>query len=185
MANSQDLLFFRSLTDRISRLAIARARPQIPSRTLRRALVSIRVTDTQVKMNITHYWAVFVHEGRGEARARSGQFLAWYRNPREDPRLTPFGGQTPPRASQLLGLRQVISAQQFREDVNAGKVVFAERTGPVAGVPFFSNDAGGGMHGFVDQANRLATPLTRKHILERIGKENLRERDVAVLTLGF
>ncbi len=185
MATREDALFFRSLTSRLSRLAIAKAGPRIPSRTLRRALVTLRITDTQVKMHITHYWAVFVHEGRGEARPRSGQFLAWYRNPRQDPRLTPFGGQTPPRASQLLGLRQVISAQQFREDVNAGKVVFAERSARVAGIPFFSNKAGGGMHGFVDQANQTATPLTRRHILERIGKENLRERDVAVLTLGF
>ena len=184
MATREDALFFRSLTSRLSRLAIARAGPRIPSRTLRRALVTLRITDTQVKMHITHYWAVFVHEGRREARPR-GQFLAWYRNPKDDPRLRPFGGQTPPRASQLLGLRQVISTQQFREDIRAGKVVFADRSAPVAGVPFFSNEAGGGMHGFVDQANQVATPLTRRHILESIGKENLRERDVAVLMLGF
>ena len=185
MASPADIRFFRSLTQRLGRLATIKARPRIPSRTLRRALVVIRITDQQVSMHIEHYWAVFVHEGSSGARPKTGEFLAWYKNPRQDPRLTPFGGQTPPRASQLLGLRQVISAREFREDAQAGKIVFARRTGPVKGIPFFSNEAGGGMQGFVDQANQFATPLTRKHILDRIGKENLKERSVAVINLGL
>ena len=101
MATAEDRRFFRTLTERLSRLGIAKARPRIPSRTLRRALISLRITDQQVKLHITHYWAHWVHQGRGPVTPGSGQFLAWYRNPRQDPRLTPFGGQTPPRASQL------------------------------------------------------------------------------------
>ena len=184
MANRLDNIFFRSLTQRFGRLATIKARPRIPSRTLRRALVVLRITDQQVSMHITHYWALYVHQGRGTVTPDTGQFLAWYRNPREDPRLSPFGGQTPPRASQLIGLRQINQAQ-FKADARAGKIVFVERAGKVTGIPFFSNQAGGGMHGFVDEANQFATPLVRKHILDRIGKENLKERSVAVLTLGL
>lgn len=186
MADRQDNLFFRSLTARLGRLAIVKARPAIPSRTLRRALLVIRVTDTVVKMNITHYWAVFVHQGRGRAPKTPfspGRFLVWYRNPRQDPRLRPFGGQTPPRVSQLLGLRQVIDKRQFQEDARAGKIVFVQESSPVAGTPFFSNEAGGGMQGFVDQANQVATPLARRHILNQIGKENLKETSIATFTL--
>ncbi len=185
MANSEDDAFFIRLTDRLSRLGINKARPRIPSRTLRRALVSIRVTNKEVKMHITHYWARYVHEGHGPITPGAGKFLAWYRNPRDDPRLTAFGGQTPPRASQLVGLRQAIDAAQFRADADAGKIIFAQRVAESGGTPFFSNEAGGGMHGFVKQANDVATPLTRLHILKRIGKENLKERDVAEFVLGF
>lgn len=184
MANVADIRFFRSLTQRLGRLATIKARPRIPSRTLRRALQVIRVTDNQVQMFITHYWARWVHEGRGPVTPGTGRFLAWYRNPRDDPRFTAFGGQTPPRASQLIGLRQ-IDQRQFRRDADAGKIVFVERAGKVTGIPFFSNEAGGGMQGFVNEANQFATPLTRKHILDRIGKENLKERSVAVVNLGL
>lgn len=184
-ATTEDRRFFRLLTERLGKLGIAKARPRIPSRTLRRALISIRITDQQIKMHITHYWAHWVHEGRGPIRPGTGRFLAWYRNPRDDPRLSAFGGQTPPRASQLVGLKQAINAAQFRRDADAGKIVFVERADKVTGVPFFSNDAGGGMRGFVDQANTFADPLVRAHILKRIGKENLKDKQIAELTLGF
>lgn len=136
-------------------------------------------------MHITHYWAVFVHQGRKSIRVAGNTFMAWYRNPKDDPRLRPFGGQTPPRASQLIGLRQVISAAQFRADKAAGKIIFAQQVKATRGVPFFSNEAGGGMRGFVDQANATATPISRRHILKQIGKENLRDKQDAVLTLGL
>lgn len=185
MADVEDTRFFNKLTNTLGRLASAKARPQIPSRTLRRALIVIRISDREVKMNITHYWAVFVHQGRKSKRLAGNRFMVWYRNPKEDPRLQPFGGQTPPRVSQLIGLRQVISAAQFKADKAAGKIIFAQEVRATRGVPFFSNEAGGGMHGFVDQANATATPLVRRHILKQIGKENLREKDEAVLTLGL
>lgn len=186
MADAQDIRFFNKLTNTLGRLASAKARPQIPSRTLRRALIVIRVTDQQVKMNITHYWAVFVHDGRSSKRLAGNKFMAWYKNPRDDPRLRPFGGQTPPRASQLIGLRQaLIGSLQFKRDKAAGKIIFAQEVRGTTGVPFFSNEAGGGMRGFVDQANATATPLARQHILRQIGKKNLRDKQTAVLTLGL
>lgn len=186
-ATAEDRRFFRLLTERFGKLGIAKARPRIPSGTLRRALISIRITDQQVKMHITHYWARFVHDGRGQSprTVTPGKFLAWYRNPRDDPRLTAFGGQTPPRASQLVGLRQAIDATQFRRDADAGKIIFVESSPGTSGTPFFSNDAGGGMRGFVDEANKFADPLVRAHILKRIGKENLKDKQIAELTLGF
>lgn len=185
MANAADIRFFRRLTETLGRLGNAKARPSIPSRTLRRALVTIRVTDQQVKMHITHYWARFVHDGRNAKTLGGNRFMAWYKNPREDPRLRGFGGQTPPRVTQLLGLKQVLSREQFKRDRRAGKIVFSQHVSKVTGTPFFSNEAGGGMNKFVDEANRVAGPLTQQHILRRIGKENLNEKDVAVLTLGL
>lgn len=185
MATVEDRRFFARLTNILGSAGATRARPQIPSRTLRRALVTIRVSDTQVKMHVTHYWAVFVHQGRRAKVLAGNRFMAWYKNPRQDPRLRVFGGQTPPRASQLIGLRQVISNAQFKADKAAGKIVFSQEVRATTGTPFFSNEAGGGMHGFVTQANQIATPLTRKHILARIGKENLKEKDVAVVNLGI
>ncbi len=183
MANAQDRRFLRRLTDIFGSAGAAKARPSIPSRTLRRALVTIRVSDTQVKIHITHYWAVFVHQGRRAKVLAGNRFMAWYKNPAQDPRLRPFGGQTPPRVSQLLGLRQVISNAQFKADKAAGKIVFSQEVSATRGTPFFANEAGGGMNGFVKDANAIGTPLTRAHILKQIGKENLRERDIATVEL--
>lgn len=183
MANLKDRRFLRRLTDIFASAGAAKARPAIPSKTLRRALVTIRVSDTKVKIHITHYWAVFVHQGRKAKRLAGNRFMAWYRNPAEDPRLKPFGGQTPARASQLLGLRQVISNAQFKADKAAGKIIFSQEVSATRGTPFFSNEAGGGMNGFVKDANTIGTPLARAHILKQIGKENLRERDVAIVEL--
>ena len=75
--------------------------------------------------------------------------------------------------------------RQIGRDSDSGKIVFVERADTVTGVPFFSNDAGGGMRGFVTEANAFADPLVRQHILKPIGKENLKDRQIAELTLGF
>ena len=183
MATVKDRAFFRRLTITLGRIAITKARPKIPSRTLRRALLVVRVTDQRVRMHIPHYWARYVHDGRNAKRFTGKKFMAWYRNPKDDPRLRAFGGQTPARASQLKGLKDVISEDQFKADKRAGKIIFSQVVSQRTGVPFFANEAGGGMHGFVDDANSVGTPLTRKHILDSIGKENLNEKDVAVVKL--
>lgn len=130
-------------------------------------------------MHIPHYWAVYVHDGRRPFSKQS--YMVWWRNPKKDPRLR--GGVTPKRANQLRRL----TPDQWRDALDERKE-WIENGGDPYDAPviitkviknatparlFFANESGGGMHRFVDQANRLGAPEFSKHVMETLGEDFL------------
>lgn len=67
--------------------------PRVPSRTLRKALtiqLGTRETDlldNEGALYIPHYWAVYLHDGRGPVQPREAKFIVFYHRPQDDPRL--------------------------------------------------------------------------------------------------
>lgn len=156
------------------------AQPKIKSNQLRRALtLDIFPALRLARLEIPHYWAVYVHDGRGPFGARRARFLVWFRNPNNDPRLS--GGLQPERYSQVRRLTK----QQFQFWLNENRRAFDRGTIPPMivlrdpnfrplrhpGNPpthFFENFVGGGMHGFVDVANSIGSVMVKTAINERL-----------------
>lgn len=149
-----------------------------PIRALQRSL-SVKVIGTStVKLQIPYFWAVYVHDGRkAPVRSRESSFLIWWKDPRKDPRLAP-SGVTPRRAEQLRHL----SSDQFQEALRQHREAIAQnRESPVVIVPavkrptppspFFANEPGGGMNGFVNKANEVGRAEARNLILGELKKE--------------
>lgn len=123
-------------------------------------------------LSVPHFWAKFLHDGRGPVRPQSASFLVWFRNVLDDPRLR--GGRYPQRNSQVRHLTK----QQWQFWLNENRLARARRvpepmivtkySGPVTGKPFFSNEPDGGMYGFPNEANAKALRLTREHIQESL-----------------
>lgn len=112
---------------------------------------------------IDSYTAFYVHEGRGPfGPPRNARIFVWYKNPKEDPRLR----SNPKRFSSL---RKLTSAEFYR-DKAAGKLVITRFVHKgVPGSPFFSNDPGGGMAGFLTTtAQPLLKTRTEAHIRIRL-----------------
>lgn len=161
-----DEAFQRGLLRRLGALAVRRVRPLIvsykgkPITALQRALRAVLLSDTLLTLQIPHFWAVYVHDGRSVPFGpQRSTFLIWWKNPHQDPRLA--GGSTPERANQLrrLSFKQFRDAlKKFREEGPQSPVIVVpqvKRPQPPRPSPFFSNEPGGGMHGFVNEANKL------------------------------
>lgn len=183
MARDDD--FNRRIVTKIGRAAMVWVRPKIPSRTLRKALNLFVVSDTEGRIQIPHYWALYVHNGRGPFSAPAGRYLVWFRNPKDDPRLR--NGVTPVRASQLRHLTPSeyyhwlqVNAQARKEGRDPPMVVTrAVRKGTPPN-RFFATD--GGMRGFPQRAQEVVREDVLKHIRESIGKGGLLHiEDEAVL----
>ena len=191
--------FTRRLVQRIMRAGAIRVRPQIPSRTLQRALRRVTVSALEGALFIPHYWAVYVHDGRGAFGPRRGTFLIFFRNPSADPRLA--GRQTPERAASIPRLTR----SQFRRALEefatgSGNVIVTRRVKGVRATPFFSNEPGGGMFGFVGQANDvgqfefrtfalgfLRRPLDVRGFIPQLGVSGITltsRKEEAVIRLG-
>ena len=142
----------RRIVQRIMRAGATRVRPKIPSRTLQRALRRVTVSALEGALFIPHYWAVYVHDGRSGFGPSRGTFLIFFRNPSADPRLR--GRQTPERAALVPRLTRAQFRRALEEFASgSGNVIITRRVKGVRATPFFSNEPGGGMFGFVDQAN--------------------------------
>ena len=178
-----DERFQRRLLKRLGQAAMERVRPRIvsykgkPIQALQRALQAIVVSDTELKLRVPHFWAIYVHDGRkAPVYPQHSAFMIWWKDPRQDPRLN--GGVTPERASSLrhLTTQQFRDAMRlFREAQESGAespvviTPIVRRSTPPS--PFFSNEAGGGMHGFVTRANRVGLPEFRSFALTLLKKE--------------
>jgi len=157
---------------KVARIGIRYVRPRIAtastlghgSQTLAASLsiltqqVGLRVS--MAGIYIPHFWAVFVHDGRGPITPKEAKVLVWFRDREEDPRLQ--GGITPERAYRIPRLK--MTPEEFKRARATGQIIVAKRSGPVAGNPFFSNSPGGGMHGF----GRQVRPLIRADFEELI-----------------
>lgn len=174
----------RRILQALGQAAKTWARPRIrsykgkPIRALQKALRVQIVGPDEVQLQIPHFWAVYVHDGReAPVRPQVATFMIWWENPREDPRLRPTG-VTPQRASQIRHL----TADEFREALATFRsytaagfkspvIVRRHVTKPTPPSPFFSNEVGGGMHGFVKKANEVGGVEARREILGLLKKE--------------
>ena len=85
--------------------------PRIPSRTLRRAMeVQIGrqgegddLGEDDGALYIPHYWATYLHDGRGPVHRKTAPYIIYFADIRDDPRVD--GGRNyPVRASQIKKL---------------------------------------------------------------------------------
>lgn len=163
----------------IGRAGEARARPKIPSSTLRRDLRSevdpfSHSEVGSVRLRVSYYWSLYVHDGRRPFSMPPGRMMVWWRNPRDDPRLR--RGITPRRLGQLRRLTKAQFAEALEErrrwiasggDPYRSPVVITRAVRrPTRPTPFFGNSPGEGMHGFVRDVGTLAQRRVREWILE-------------------
>lgn len=107
--------------------AVARAvRPFIMSRTLRASLVVKPTRDGGLSFSFRQYWARFYIEGRG---AVSGN-LIYFKDPRDDPRLT--AGYPATFAREVRKLTSEELADAIAED----RVIVTKAVGPAPPHPF-------------------------------------------------
>ncbi len=185
MSNA-DTIFLRSLAVAVAHAGARRVRPRIRagvgaghgSRHLSknvevhlRAVARFRVV---TRIYIDHYWAVYVHDGRGpfsKAGTGQSQYYVWYKNRKDDPRLKTTGGY-PKRYRQVRRL----SRKEFIAGKKAKKLVWVDQkakrgivhTG-VKPSRFFSNRAGGGMSGFINnEARALVLSRWFPHVNRRL-----------------
>lgn len=130
-----------------------KARPQIPSRTLRRALeVRINPTDLRAILHIPHYWAVYVHDGHGPIEPVARQWLAFFPDKTKDPR-TDFAQNYPVRVTDIVSLHDAMTDEEFKEAKRERDLVFSKRSPAREGTPFFEDGLAG--------SASIVTPLVR------------------------
>lgn len=181
-----DELFLSSLALDVARAGARRVRPKIRqglgaghgSRTLSRNVeAQLRVTARKrvvSRIYIDHYWAVYVHDGRGpfhKAGTGQSQYYVWYKNRQDDPRLKTSGGY-PKRYRQVRRL----SRKEFIAGKKAKKLIYVDKAAKrgivhtgVKPSRFFSNGAGGGMRGFINnEARALVLSRWFTHVNRRL-----------------
>lgn len=179
--------FLNGLLKQLALKAYAYAAPHISSKTLRRAMRIVRLSDTATSLYIPHYWALYVHDGRGPFSASAGRYLVWFRDPGEDPRLAGSGGQTPERASQLRHL----GPDEFRFWLDQNRIAREEGQQPpmivvravrkgTRGDFFFDNTVG--MLGFVDKASSEVAPIVQAWLTSQL-KDVQHIKDTAKLRI--
>lgn len=169
--------------------AARRARPLIPSRTLRAALridEESEVSVVRAILSIPHYWALYLHDGRGPIQAKPGGFLVFFRDLRDDPRVQ---NGFPVRVSDVVRLTK----EQFREGLRKNRahlaaggsplevpMIVVRRVGPAAGVAFFSE----GLAGFVDDEGGPIIAREFDRWIQSIVDDDLTERSTATVRIG-
>lgn len=176
--SARDERFVARLTRRIGELGVDYARPSVSeaSSTLGRALEFILDAPKRGRLFITHYWALYIHDGRGPFGPRNSQNLVWFRDPKQDPRL--INGETPARASKLRHLTRLAYQEARRLNslhlarggsVDTLPVIVTKRVDRATPAqPFFSNEPGGGMAGF---GQTVAFPAAREEALAYLRQE--------------
>jgi hypothetical protein len=132
-------------------------------------------------INVPHYWAIYYHEGRRVITPVSANFLVWFKDPKDDPRL--INGKSPINRSDLKRLN--LPASELRRLRKEGKLFMVKRsprTGEprFTGNPFFSNKPGGGMFGFNEEFKRLATKMAYDDIEAWLRRTGLKKKTIRV-----
>ena len=123
----RDLLFKQSVSS-------------IPSNTLRASLKIVADGRGSLKAQVPHFWASILHDGRGPVKKDpEGPMLAYYRDVTNDPRVNTG---YPERLDQVRKLSEVISRQQFSDDLASGELILRRSVGPTQATDFFDNDVG-------------------------------------------
>lgn len=107
--------FVARLLERLVRMARDHARPIVRgvSRTLAENLtIGLNSDRRSAFLSIPNYWAIFVHDGHQPfGPIPPKQFLVWFPNPGDDPRLRP---NAPIRAVSRRSLRDVWTQDQWK-----------------------------------------------------------------------
>lgn len=93
-----------------------------------RASLNLSFEEDRVAVRTPYYFAVILERGRGPIFARRGGWLAYYPNPRLDPRLA---GGRPVRFRDAKNL--TFPPAVFRDEVKSGRLILTKRIGPKAG----------------------------------------------------
>lgn len=165
-------------------------------------------TEASGYLNVPHYWAPFYHdrERRGVVNAAPGGMLVWFRDKKRDPRLP--GGIYPVTKSQVRHLtkgefrafseenRRVVAAYcratgKRRKDLTRSDYMAMElpmivtkqspRHGDIGAVkdnPFFSNEPGGGMAGFSQEALPIIREACFDHVEEFLRTTGLKNKTI-------
>lgn len=94
-----------------------------PSRALR-DMMYLDVRKYVAEVVYPHFWARFLHDGRGPIKVRFKKFLVYYTDPELDPRIapTPYGYPVKKRQQKRLNAEQFkVALKMFREDLAAGR----------------------------------------------------------------
>lgn len=187
MASPADKIFLRAAVKVVAEAGRRIVRPKVAngvgagfgSKTLSRH-IEIRTgaptaRSESSRIYIDHYWAIYVHDGRGTfGPPRGSQFYVWFKDRKKDPRLSASGGY-PRRFREVRKLTK----EEFVFHKKAGDLFWFDkaaghgRTHVKAGVPgspFFSNEPGGGMRGFGKIAGKLVSPRFSRHLTTRLKK---------------
>ena len=157
MADDLTPEFKRELLEKLGAAAVKHIRPKIKSKTLRAALrFEVDQLLRGVDLFVPHYWAIYLHDGRGVVRPKRASVLVWFPNIRNDPRVA-GGLQYPIRVNQIRKLTKA----QFRKGLELNKtrpkddpyMVIAMVSGPTKRPqnPFFKN----GLKDFIPQIDTL------------------------------
>ncbi len=200
MTTPADFIFMQAAATAVARAGRARVRPLVKSGVgggfgskhlsrnieIRKSARTSRTAGSRIY--IDHYWARFVHDGRGSFGPPKGsQFYVWYKNRKEDPRLSASGGY-PRRFREVRKLTR----EEFIRDKKAGKLYWFDkaaghgRTHVTQGVPaspFFSNGAGGGMRGFAKTAGSIVAPRWSAYLINKRLKKYLHIVETVTVTL--
>lgn len=171
----RDRDFLIELTEQLAEAALRHAKPKIAvhSKTLAETVTKVRISRTEVAVHLTHYWAIYVHDGR-RAFTTPGMMI-WFRNPKDDPRLRASGGQTPARRTQLRSMYEFETEFKYWKAKNREvdpdgtrpqlrPMVVTRSSGAVQPKRFFEND--GGMRGFPEKAAAIVRRMFSEHVME-------------------
>lgn len=181
-----------------------KALPVIPSEQLQAALFSQELTDSRGLIRVPHYWARFIHDGRGPSPSASGtgKILVWFRDPKDDPRYP--GGMYPIRRSDIKRLtrgqfrkwsrinqkiinayrrstgKRILTAADYRA-MNLPMIIAKNSPGSrgrVIGVPFFSNAPGGGMFGFRKEMNIVGQRIVSTFVTQELQRSGFLNKTI-------
>lgn len=200
MTTPADFVFMQAAATALARAGRIRVRPLVKNGVgggfgskhlsrnieIRKAARTSRTAGSRIY--IDHYWARFVHDGRGTfGPPRGSQFYVWFKDRTKDPRLSASGGY-PRRFRQVRKLTK----EEFVFHKKAGDLFWFDkaaghgRTHVKAGVPgspFFSNSAGGGMKGFGKTAGSIVAPRWSTYITTRRLKKILSIKETVTISL--
>ena len=180
--------FYERLLTKLGQMALRQVEPQIPSTTLRDALVlevSTALLKPRAVLYLPHYWAVWVHDGRGPVSPKERTWLVWFQNPKDDPR-TGGGRNYPVRVSDVVRLTQGQWEDGLEENARrraAGQepyMIVTKHSGPVKypeSFAFFE----AGMESFAATAGPVVREEFDRHIRSMVPP---RQESKAVLQLG-
>ena len=170
--------FVRRLADEMAALGAGIAKKGIPSKTLKQGLQIVKDSDGDRVLYIPHFWAIYVHDGRGAIKMPKGSFMVFFRDPANDPRRQK--GKTPVRANELRRLTQ----SEFQRGLELNRIARKVGATPymyvtpyvkgVQGSFFFVNE--GNMAPFVQQAKLIGRDRGLAFIRRGLGETLTRQK---------
>lgn len=142
-----DAIAFSTLTaQEIAELAARTAKAYLLANNGSRTLAASMKAEVRgvgfARVLVPHYWALYVHDGRGPVEMPAGRFMVFFPDTQNDPR-TDFGSRFPVRLSDI----EHLSRQQFIEGLEQNRerrefggqpfMIVTRSVGPIPGVPFF------------------------------------------------